>query len=154
MPKTYSPVPNVFFAPPMIEDHTAAYVLKGECFLDDIRYEEGNYVYWPDTPNLDMVPVNAKAEEAMKAYVKHLDECGRKAAEKTGSHYASLEDAYENARKLERQESRKVGLISSAQVPLMQANKKIRSEKIDTVAQAAAPTGRQAIKKTREATID
>lgn len=136
----YSPVPHVHMAPPQIEEHTAAYFIKEECYLDDTRYVEGEYLYWPDCPNLSMSPLNAKAREAMDTYIAYLDECGRKAAEKTGKHYHSYADAFENARALEQQTFR--GRIASHEVPLMGEKKtKNKGKKIDGYAQAAPLLG-------------
>lgn len=134
MASKYSPTPHVYMAPPAIDNHTAAYLIKEECYLDDVRYVEGEYLYWPDAPNLSMMPVNAKADEAMKEYIKYLDDCGRKVAEKAGKHYHSYEDAFENARELEQVNKR--GLIGRAEIPLMaEKKKKNKGSKIDVVPQ-------------------
>lgn len=136
----YSPVPHVYMAPPVIENHTPAYLIKEECYLDDTRYVEGEYLYWPDTPNLSMSPVNQKAEEEMEKYIAYLDECGRRAAEKAGKHYNSYADAFENARVLEQQSFR--GRIASHEVPLMgEKKKKNKGSKIDVQPQAAPLLG-------------
>lgn len=140
MGQKYSPTPHVYLAPPVIENHTAAYLIKEECYLDDTRYTEGEYLYWPDTPNLQMSPVNAKAEEAMGKYIAFLDECGRKAAEKMGKHYHSYADAFENARELEQQNFR--GRIGRSEIPLMGEKKRSnKGKKIDVQPQAAPLLG-------------
>lgn len=140
MSKQYSPTPHVHMAPPVIENHTAAYLIKEECYLDDTRYVEGEYLYWPDAPNLSMTPVNEKATEAMNNYIAYLDECGLKAAEKTGKHYHTYADAFENARALEQQTFR--GRIASHEVPLMaEKKKKNKGSKIDTAPQPAPMMG-------------
>ena len=147
MVQQYSPTPHVYQAPPQVEDHTAAYYIKEECYLDDTRYVEGEYMYWPDCPNLNMSPVNAKAIAAMAKYIAYLDECGKKAADKAGKHYNSYADAFENARALETVNHR--GRIASHEVPLMGEKKKVlKGKKIDVNMTTQAPLlgGRKAIK--------
>lgn len=140
MSSKYSPTPHVYMAPPVIENHTAAYLIKEECYLDDTRYVEGDYLYWPDTPNLSMMPVNEKADQAMKDYIEFLDDCGKRAAEKAGKHYHSYADAFENARELEQVNKR--GLITKAEIPLMnEKKKKNKGQKIDVVPQSTPLLG-------------
>ncbi len=126
-PFPHAPKPQL-----IVPQDAPAYQLKSACFLDDTLYPEDTALTWPDEPNLEMTPLNDLARQAMKKYVEKLDECGRKAAEKAGKHYNSLADAMDNARAIEIQESKKVGIISGKkQVPLMKANKRNRVEKLE-----------------------
>ena len=127
-PFPHAPQPQL-----QIPQDIPAYQLKSACFLDDTLYPEDFCLTWPDEPNLEMVPLNDLARKEMKKYVEKLDECGRKAAEKAGKYYNSLADAMDNARAIELQESKKVGVITGKkQVPLMKANKKNRGEKVES----------------------
>lgn len=127
-PFPHAPQPQL-----QIPQDVPAYQLKSACFLDDALYPEDFALTWPDEPNLEMLPLNHLAREAMAKYVAKLDACGKAAADKVGKHYNSLADAMDNARAIEIQENRKVGVITGKkQVPLMKANKKNRVEKVES----------------------
>jgi hypothetical protein len=126
-PFPHAPQPQL-----QIPQDAPAYQLKSACFLDDTLYPEDFALTWPDEPSLEMTPLNELAREAMAKYIAKLDACGKAAADKLGKHYNSLADAMDNARAIEVQESKKVGIITGKkQVPLMKGNKKNRVEKVE-----------------------
>lgn len=112
----------------MIPQDTAVYRIKEGKFFgpDDHLYEEGAVIALEDgiEPNQEMEPLNDKAVEAMKIYLAKLDALGRKVAQKTGKAWNSLGDAFENARALEMQESKKVRLLNGAEQKTLMGGKK------------------------------
>lgn len=94
---------------------------------DDTLYLEGSVIAFDDEPNTEMTPLNALAEAKYAAYLKKLDDLAKAAAEKAGKAFTSQFDAWENARKIMTDESKKVQVIGAPeQVPLMGAKKRGR----------------------------
>lgn len=107
---------------------------------DDCLYPEGSVIAWDEIPNQEMEPLNALAQEKMRAYLAHLDAEGRKVAEKMGKSYTNLGDAYENSISLAKEEGKKVQLIGGKeQVPLMGAKKRGRPSVQKIELEQAAP---------------
>jgi len=135
-----SPMRPQAYAPIVIPQHRPFYrILAGNFFgPDDTLYPEGSVIGWDGEPNLEMEPLNDKAQEMMKTFLTKLDKFGREAAEKAGKHYNSLADAHENAYALAQRESKQVERIDGPkQVPLMGAKKKQGA--VETVETKTAP---------------
>lgn len=124
-----SPVPPMRQAPVIIPQHVPVYrVLDDKGFFgpNDTLFPRDSIISYVDEPNPEMEPLNSLAEEAMKKYLGRLDKEGRKVAQRNGTAFTSLADAFEQARTMAQQESKTVHLIGGAaeMVPLMAGKKK------------------------------
>lgn len=128
-----------------IANHRPAYrVLAPAGFFgpDDHLYAEGSIIYFDDDPNEEMEPMNDLARERQAAYFAHLDELGRKAAEKMGRVYAGRPKTLDDAIAIASQDKRRVQLVDGdGGVPLMGAKRRGRPriERVD--AEPAPETG-------------
>lgn len=111
-----SPIPPQRQAPIVINDERAAYRITAQSGFygpDDTLYPENAMIYWDETPAVDMEPLNAKAREAKKKYLAHLDKLGQDAAEKLGKGYTGYTQTTENAIELERLNAKQVQVIGA-----------------------------------------
>lgn len=105
--------PQRNFQPVVIPQDVPVYRIKeGKFFCDDVLYESGSIIVWPDEPNQEMEPLNALAIENMKYYLEKLDKHGREVAKATGKAYVSLSDAFANSYALAQQEGKRVTLLN------------------------------------------
>jgi len=137
----YSQPPQRSFSQIVIPDDAPVYRIKeGKFFADDILYEPGSIIVWPEEPNMEMEPLNSLAREEMKKYVQKLDKYGRETAEKAGKAYVSLARAFENAAHLANLEgkNRRVELLNGVEEkPVLGARRRgpAKSKRIDTEVQ-------------------
>lgn len=122
-----SPIPQSRQTLPVyIQNDRPAYQLEGPCYLDDEYRYEGEFVYWDDTPNEQMRPLNDLAFTAKKEYLDKLDAKGREVAAKTGMAYTSLADALEQARALAAKQGTETLIINKS--PEILGKKKTHSK--------------------------
>ena len=122
--------PQQTFQPMIIPQDKPVYRLKGQFYADDTLYEAGEVLFWEATPNLEMEPLNAMANEALTEYVKTLDQKGQAAAEKAGKSYRSLADAFTVANELAKKEGRRVEGSAPSNTPIMGAKLQKRGGRI------------------------
>lgn len=123
-----SPLPPRAAAPVIIPQESPVYRLKAPFFgPDDHLYAEGEILIYEDEPNPEMEPMNELAQDAMRTYLKKLDEHGKTAAEKVGRGYTGLSDAYENSLLLSKQQGKRVQSLSKREAaPMMRAKKDVK----------------------------
>lgn len=80
---------------------------------DDTLHAENDEIYFDGEPAVEMEPLNEPARIKMNAMLEHLDDAGRKAAEKAGRPYVgrprTLDGALELASAIQRQEMAVMG---------------------------------------------
>lgn len=123
------------FQPVVIPQDTPVYRIKdGKLFADDVLYEAGSIITWPDEPNVEMEPLNEMAVKAMKTYLAKLDKAGRAVAAVAGRAYVSMADAFDNSYAMAMQEGKRVTLLNGSDEPVVLGKKHKtppRARKID-----------------------
>ena len=74
---------------PKLKADRAAYIVGGKGFfnkLDKYVYP-GQFTYWDDEPNHDLIPANKKAYDNMQEFLDKIDALGHKAAKAKGITY-------------------------------------------------------------------
>lgn len=118
--------PQRNYQPVVIPQDVPVYRIKeGKFFCDDVLYEQGSIISWPDEPNMEMEPMNALAIENMKFYLEKLDGFGRDVAKATGKAYISLSDAFANSHELAKQQGSRVTLLNGREEPNILGKKRV-----------------------------
>ena len=106
------------FQPVVIPQDVPVYRIKeGKFFCDDVLYEQGSIIVWPDEPNTEMEPLNTMAIENMKFYLEKLDKYGREVAKANGKAYVSLANAFAQSHEFAKNEGKRITLLNGREEP-------------------------------------
>ena len=121
-----SPVPPRAPAQLNIDAARPAYrVVEKRGFFDenDQLWEKGSMIYWEGPLNPGLEPINELAEANMREYLEHLDSEAHKVAEKKGSSYASLVNAFDAKRILNKMDKDNRRVDEEEMTPIMGGEK-------------------------------
>lgn len=123
----------------IIPDDVPVYrVGDGRFFIDDVLHEKGTVIILESEPNPDLEPLNKMAVDAMTAYLKKLDDEGKKWANKNQKAYVSQLDAFTNRHKPKQKSKRGAIVLTDTEVPILGGRNRPSEPKATTIQPEAA----------------
>lgn len=113
----------------VIKNDRPAYRVLNEpgLFAGDTLWPAGSVIYYDDTPNEEMEPLNDLARDRMREYLTFLNECAAEVAKQSGKRLIGGRKNIEEAMNDLREDTRRMELVKGdGGVPIMGAKKRGR----------------------------